>query len=419
MLESNHIAPRPTVAGLFLLINGLALSFFFSPGSNDIDIWGNWMHAISNFGLVGGYTGSDTDYPPLAFVILAGVVKIAAALQTSPFVVLKCSLFIFLLGTAAVSYCFTRNLLLTAALELALILNSMALSYLDIYVAPFFIASLFFLQRGKLNIGFVLFAISCFMKWQPLIIAPFVCLYVVANANERVTDKTLQRKKQIVPFVLAAGIVGLPLILIFGWKVFDALHRAMTYHKFLSAYALNLPWIETWLLHLVAPNTYGPLAKEGIDLIFAREPIVVWPNKILFYLTYAAILFGFVRQAKTFERLITYSILGYLAYFNFNTSVHENHLFLVCCLGWVLVFIKRSELVRWVTFCVAANANLFLFYGVFGERVSPVIAGVDITVLFAAFNLWLFAELLWQTLRTDSTPLTVRDADGPLQVSEN
>src|SRR5438105_9305322 len=50
----------------------------------------------------------------------------------------------------------------------------------------------------------------------------------------------LRIKTQMLPFLLAAGAVALPLLVIFGWKVFDSLERAVTRHAFLSAYALNL-----------------------------------------------------------------------------------------------------------------------------------------------------------------------------------
>jgi glycosyltransferase involved in cell wall biosynthesis len=137
----------------------------------------------------------------------------------------------------------------------------------------------------------------------------------------------------------------------------------------------------------------------------AGNESIVWPAKILFYLSYATVLFVFARQRKTFQRLIIYSMLGYLAYFSFNTSVHENHLFLVCCLAWILVFLEPEQLVRGINFSLAANANLFLFYGVFGQRLNPVIAGLDITLLFALANLCLFAGFLLHTFKADSVGL--------------
>lgn len=398
--------PKPNGSGLALLAlaNLIAVSFFYSPGTGDVSIWNNWMREISSSGLIGGYAQSDTDYPPLAFVLLAAVSRGAAAFGIAQFLVLKFSLLIFLLATAACFYWFTRNLILTAALELALMLNSMGLAYLDIYFAPFLIAGLFHLQRGNPNRGLILFAISCFTKWQPLIIAPFVLVYVLDLARERAPEN-YRIKTQMLPFLLAAVAVALPLLLIFGWKVFDSLERAMTRHAFLSAYALNLSWLETWALHLIQPDKYEPLQNGMIDIFLTREPIVVWPDKILFCLSYLAILVAFVRQPKTFARLLVYSILGYMAYFVFNTGVHENHLFLVCCLGSMLVFFEADQLTRCINLSIAANANLFLFYGVFGQRLNPVIAGVDITLFFALANICLFAGLLLDTLKRDGADL--------------
>jgi hypothetical protein len=179
----------------------------------------------------------------------------------------------------------------------------------------------------------------------------------------------------------------------------------MTRHAFLSAYALNLGWLQTWALHLIQPDKYGALQNGEIDIFLTREPIVVWPDKILFYVSYCAILFAFARQTKTFERLLVYSILGYMAYFTFNTGVHENHLFLVCCLSWMLAFANTDHLLRSINLSIAANANLFLFYGIYGERLQRVIAGFDITVLVAVANICLFFGLLLHTVKTDGIDL--------------
>ena len=400
----NSKRPNWSGIGLLLLVNLIALSFLYSPGTGDVSIWGNWIREIWSYGLIGGYAHSDTDYPPLAFVLLAIVSRCAPAFGITQLLMLKCSLLLFLYATAACFYWFTRSLVLTAALELALTLNSIGLAYLDIYFAPFLIAGLFFLQRGNLNLGFVLFVIGCFAKWQPLIIAPFVCLYVLGVARQRAPEKH-RIKTQILPFALGAGVVALPLTLVFGWKVFDSLQRAMTRHAFLSGYALNLGWLQTWALHLTQPDKYGALQNGEIGIFLTREPIIVWPHKILLYSSYAAILFVFARQTKSFERLIVYSMLGYMAYFTFNTGVHENHLFLICCLAWILVCIQPEQLVRSISLTLAANANLFLFYGVFGDRLQRVIAGVDITIFFAIANICLFLGLLIHTVKIDGFDL--------------
>ncbi len=398
--EPNSNRPNWSRIVLLLLANLIALSFLYSPGTGDVSIWRTWIDQMWAFGLVGGFVHSGTDYPPLALIILATVARCADAFGIAVFLALKWSLFIFLLATAASFYWFSRNLILTAALELSLILNSVALGYLDIYFAPFLIAAFFCLQRGHFKIGVLMFAISCSIKWQPLLIAPFVCIYVMAAAGEGLSgrDKAYRR---IIPFIIAALVVVLPMVMIFGaGAIINSLQSAMTRHNFISGYALNFGWLHTWALHLWAPEKYGSLQNGEVGLIQTRDALLMLPEKILFYLSYAAILIAFALQKKTFRRLIVYSMLGYLSYFLFNTGVHENHLFPIACLAWILVFIDSSQLVRAINFSIAANINLFVFFGVFGQRVPCVIAGVDITLLFALMNIGLFVGLLLHTFRT-------------------
>jgi len=398
--EPNSNRPNWSRIVLLLLANLIALSFLYSPGTGDVSIWRTWIDQMWAFGLVGGFVHSGTDYPPLALIILATVARCADAFGIAVFLALKWSLFIFLLATAASFYWFSRNLILTAALELSLILNSVALGYLDIYFAPFLIAAFFCLQRGHFKIGVLMFAISCSIKWQPLLIAPFVCIYVMAAAGEGLSGRD-KAYKRIFPFIIAALVVVLPMVMIFGaGAIINSLQSAMTRHNFISGYALNFGWLHTWALHLWAPEKYGSLQNGEVGLIQTRDALLMLPEKILFYLSYAAILIAFALQKKTFRRLIVYSMLGYLSYFLFNTGVHENHLFPIACLAWILVFIDSSQLVRAINFSIAANINLFVFFGVFGQRVPCVIAGVDITLVFALMNIGLFVGLLLHTFRT-------------------
>src|ERR1700736_5090027 len=391
--------------GFLLLVNLMAASLFFSPGTGDVGTWGTWIREMSAFGLVGGFVHSGADYPPLSLIILETVSRCADAFGTTVALALKCSLFVFLITTAASFYWFSRSLILTAALEFSLILNSIALGYLDIYFAPFLIAAFFCLQRGHFTTGVLMVAISCSIKWQPLLIAPFICIYVMSVAGEGVLGRGKTYKRAI-PFAVAAIVVALPLVMMFGaGAIINSLRRATTMHNFISGYALNFGWLHTWALHVWAPEKYGSLQDGQIDLIQTRDALLLLPEKILFYLSYAAILIAFACQKKTLRQLIVYSMLGYLSYFLFNTGVHENHLFPVACLAWILVFIDSSQLVRAINLSVAANANLFLFAGVFGQGVRCVIAGVDITVFFAVANICFFVGLLVHTVKTDGIDL--------------
>src|SRR5712692_2671771 len=405
MIKPERSAPNWSAAALLLVVSLIATTFLYSPGTEDIRIWHYWIDEISSYGLIGGFAHGGGvyphDYPPLVFVMLAAISRCADALGTSAFVVLKCSLLLFLFATSGCFYWFTRNLVLTAALEFTLLLSSVALGYLDIWFAPFLIAGLFYLQRGNLTLGVLLFTISCFIKWQPLVIAPFIYIYVWSAVQDVPSwrDKLL---RQIMPFAIAAFVVAMPLAAIFGTVIIHSLRLAMS-HDYLSGLALNLSWLHTWVLHLAQPEKYGGLQDGQIGIIITHEALVKLPEKILFYASYSAVFVAFARQKKTFERLILYSVLGYMAYFVFNSGVHENHLFLVSCLAWMLVFLDPSHLLRCINLSIAANINPIFFYGFFGKGLpfSRVIAGIDITLLFAVANLCLFAGLLLHTFKTD------------------
>jgi len=74
------------------------------------------------------------------------------------------------------------------------------------------------LERTLLQgaLGMLLFAISCLIKWQPLIISPFVCIYLLSAANnaERARRPIMNRLRPfwaaaLVVFVLFIALAGL------------------------------------------------------------------------------------------------------------------------------------------------------------------------------------------------------------------
>src|SRR5438876_10605631 len=136
------------------------------------------------------------------------------------------------------------------------------------------------------------------------------------------------------PFMNAVLLVVLPMVMMFGaGAIINSLQCAMTRHNFISAYALNFGWLHTWALHLWAPEKDGSLQNGEIDLIQTRDTLLMLPEKILFYVSYGAILIAFALQKKTVKELIVYSMLGYLSYLLFNTGAAGNHLVPIACLA--------------------------------------------------------------------------------------
>jgi hypothetical protein len=302
----------------------------------------------------------------------------------------KLSLAIFLFLTSVAFWKWTGDLFLTAILQLTLTLNSMGLGFIDIYVAPTLILSLWALKARNLLLATVLFSITCLIKWQPVIIAPFVCLYVL-------DAKGLEDWKQI-DFKRLLGSVFLPLLStlalvlsVFGFEPIHALGRALN-DPFLSGYALNFHWVLTYLLRTFFPDGLGGRVVYHATFITIRDPAIKPVLGLGFYLLYMIAFVAFLRREKTFENLILYSLAGYLAYFTFNTGVHENHLFSALILATILFWIDRSHLSTLATWSLIANMNLLMFYGLDGTvlKFSQVV-GVDLTFLLSVFSVLLFA----------------------------
>jgi hypothetical protein len=125
-------------------------------------------------------------------------------------------------------------------------------------------------------------------------------------------------------------------------------------------------------------------------------PIVLIP-RILFALFYLSALVIFLRRSNSFENLLRFTIVGYLAYFTWNIGVHENHLFLAGLLVVVLYWLNSSDLPATLIVVLITNINLFLFYGINGGYpYQRVVAGLDVSVPLALFNV-VFFLVFWGT----------------------
>lgn len=197
------------------------------------------------------------------------------------------------------------------------------------------------------------------------------------------------------------------------WEAFQASLK----HDYLSANALNFNWVLTHFLHVLLPQQFGNLSDGEARFIVTTDWVTLIP-RLLFILAYVSTLAAFFKRDKTFENLILFSVIGYMAYFTFNIGVHENHLFLVALLSIILYWIKKDHLATMIILVLMSNANLFVFFGFKGyeQEFSRVILDtVDIAVILALFNVAFFLYLWWTNIfpkeETSATP-TLRTTDG-------
>jgi hypothetical protein len=375
---------RLFVVALLVLVT---LAFLQSPGTEDVQgVWLPWLENLEKSGWVQGYKDNAADYPPLASAYLLGASQVAHWFGADSFLGLKASLAVFLFLTSAVFWLWTRDFLFTVLLHLSLVLNSVALGYLDIYMAPALIGSLWALREKRYLLSTLLFSIVCLTKPQPLILAPFFALYVFREGGVRVAVM-----RMMVPALLVTGAV----VAVFGESIPSSLGKAM-HHRALSGNALNLNWVITHALHVFHPEQYGELEDGEASHILMEDDTIEVLSRCLFLAVYAIVIALFLYHRQTFKNLIRYSLLGYLAYFTLNTGVHENHLFLAGILSIVWCWLDRDHVDDMVFLTVMANSNLVLFYGIAGEGLGFArVAFIDMALPASVVNVIYFAALFW------------------------
>jgi hypothetical protein len=291
--------------------------------------------------------------------------------------------------------------LVALACFLSLTLNAVALGYTDAHFAPPLLLALWALSRDRFALAGALLACGFLVKWQPLIVAPFFVVWAAAH-GDRAWRPSLAR---VAAFGAGSlGVVALTL-LVFGATLFVTLRDALT-HAYLSGNALNVNWIYTWLLHVLRPDAFGPLAygpsalRNETLLIATADPLLILPQRLVFTCCYVWCLLRVARPGASFADFVRFSFLGFLAYCMLATGVHENHFFAAVLLAAALAGLEPRSWPIFAAWAVAANLNLWAFYGLRGR--PPQIDGiVGLSVLLAACNVVLFAATVYAAARAN------------------
>jgi hypothetical protein len=179
-------------------------------------------------------------------------------------------------------------------------------------------------------------------------------------------------------------------------------------HDTLSGYAMNLGWILTWAMHVVWPDSYGPLQEGYIKVIRTQDTRVLGMLKVLFYLFFALALWRQWRAPSTPENLWRCMLAGYLAYFLFNKGAHENHLVPTMLVAGYMAWREAKWLPVAIAFAVLTNLNMFFFYGLDGldRGDARVVWGIDsslpLAVVYVVVVGLIYLKLLgpWMISRT-------------------
>ena len=386
-----------------ILLAFITLSFFHSPGQGDVRFWLKWIETVDTRGPIVSFEtrersplGSESvqeGYPPFISLISFSTAKLSHIFSIDYFTALKLSLTLFLFLSSFIFWIWTKDLYLTAILHFSLLINSVMLVYIDIYFVPSLILSFWAIKDRNMKAFTIFYSISCLIKWQPIIIAPFILLYIL-NIKKISELKEIDLKTLTLNVVLPLAIIIIITLSVFKMAFLKSFSTAVT-EPYLSGNALNFGWTITYLLHAFFPDKFGYLVGGEANYIITSSMKIMLIPKLLFFTFYTATFLSFFKQGKSFENLIHYSLIGYLAYFIFNTGAHENHLFIATILAAILLFLNREHLMTSVFILIMSNLNLIIFYGTDGKGLGfSRLVGVDITLPLSLLNV-VFYMLIW------------------------
>lgn len=343
----------------------ISVALLPAHGTPDVDqFWLRWIELIQRHGVRTAYAAAASDYPPMAFLLLAAVARSAAIAAAGTHLTLKLSLWVALAIASVLFHWKSRRPALTIGFIAALTLSSVGLAYLDIYFVPFLVGALWALRERRFGLGLLLYSVACLIKFQPAIVAPAVLVY-------------FYRAGQLRPKVVAPSLaLAVAVWLAFGPAVAAALSRA-TGHTYLSAQALNFNWLIAFAINALFLN--GALA--GMPNVVA-SPVVLGALRLLFLGLYVVALVR-VRPA-TFDAFLRTAIAGFAAYLAFAPAVHENHSMVLLVLLAVSAACGGAKSWEFFTVALMANLNLIVFDGLRGAGPSgPIVLWLAVAVLVA------------------------------------
>jgi len=399
-------------AALLLVITLLlAVLLVKAPGTSDLEMFLTWGTLAQDHGLVGGYEvmvdkwpetvlGGDRsagggEYPPLGFAWIYVVCELADVFGVPHFLAFKLALLASGYVSTGMMWCFSRSIAIAAVYQGAIVLSASGLGYTDVVAAPLLIGALWAIRDERPVFGSILFLVSVLLKWQALVIAPFLLIHMLRISDLPSTARLFFRPltfQLVAVGVLAALCTGA----IFGTYPPRAFLSALR-HPYLSANTLNMPWVATFALRLLGSPDYA-VWKE---VTFLALPVpYLLPFKAIFFILFGFVLARYIHVAKTFSHCMFFCVLGVVTYGVWNSAVHENHWFIAMVPAFLLASESRAWPERWIVILVAVmfNVNLFVFYGITGREVVARTVGLDLSVPLALVFTTVWLLFLWHGL---------------------
>jgi hypothetical protein len=362
---------------LWILVLLCLFAFLNTQAMHEMSTWVRWATLAQAIDPVYAYHNEPNAYPPGTVSVL--FMALSATPGLDPELSIKLLLALF---SALVSCSLGYWLKSWAIAYFSLIffwVSSVMLGHLDVLYALPLVFSLWALSRKSWMAASFFFGVSTLLKWQPVIILPFIGIYLLYEVLgcEGGRARLLLVAQIVLPFI----IVYLITFQVFGFSYLLSSVSGATQQDMLSGNALNLGWVLTFFV-TDSPDDMVASGYTYVDGAPDWMPILL---RLLFVSTYLFLTFLFVRSSKSFISLLIFSQAGVLAYVLFAAGVHQNHLTLAVPLAFILGSLVRPLTYQSGVVVAMAFFNLVVFYGFNGQPLAPMpeVGGIDFTVWLA------------------------------------
>ena len=255
---------------------------------------------------------------------------------------------------------------------------------------PPLLLALIALERRRVATAGFLYVVALAIKWQPLIIAPFVVVEACQMSNAWRWRAWIDGTGRLMAgAIVAAGAF----LLVFDLSSIRQAFILALGHDSLSFQGFNFNWIVQTVVY-VAEGSTGAL----FDVRAPRWVLTM--ARVMFDGAYGILLLRFIFQReRQYRQFLWFSCVAFFTYCMFSLGVHENHMFLAMVLAFGLLCVDHPA--AWpiaVYLAIASNLNLFVLVGIDGHaRMSQVhpFQPIDIivkSIVISAANtlVWLF-----------------------------
>lgn len=380
--------PKANFLSFTMVCLGLVLTaaLLNSQGTSDKDFFFQWGENFLEFGARDGYESSK-DYPPLTMVIMGMAFVFLPDSLGNEINVLRALNVGALLASALILGFRSRGLRAPTLFWGFAVVGALGMLGIDVWFAPPLLLALILLEKGHLSGAVALFSLATLVKWQPMVLAPFLLIYAWKSL-----EGTPRKKAQgfVMRVVLPSATIYTGAAILFGFENMARAFAGNLTSWVLSGNATNFNWILTWALRVTNPEQFGPI-EGGLVTYLALEADWMGLGRFIFWPIFFGLLLVLSRRPADYSRTIQFSAVGFFAYFTFNVGVHSNHLFLVALLLLLQHAQSLSHSSNFVVVATLHNANLILFYGFDGSyNLQRVVAGLDLSIVLAAIHVFAF-----------------------------